>query len=128
MRQGSELVIDDDVRAAPAELRQFLAARVGFPICSVIEEAMQREISLEAQREGFAPSVPFIASLSASMAVGEVIKAAMGLPSPLAPRFQMDALQGPPKGQLIHEVRRSDCRCVARARNIERFRSTHYQR
>jgi molybdopterin/thiamine biosynthesis adenylyltransferase len=111
-----------DVESAPAEKREFLRARLGRPICSVIQEGVALKISAETQRKGFEPSVPFTACFSACMVVAEMIAHLMKWPSVLAPRFQFDFLTGPAYGQELPQARRTSCIC-ARYKNIERTRA-----
>ncbi len=113
-----------DVYAAPAEKRDWLRERIGHQICSVIQEAVAQQLSNEQHQQGFAPSVPFVACLSASMVVAELVKDVAGwtISHPLEPRFQCDVLRGPAYGLTIPQVRRRDCLCVTRQHNIERLR------
>jgi hypothetical protein len=111
-----------DVNRAPSEKREFLRARLGRPICSVIQEGIALKISADEQQKGFEPSVPFTACFSACMIVAEMIAHIMKWPSVLAPRFQFDFLMGPAYGQELPQARRSNCVC-ARHKNIERARA-----
>ena len=94
----------------------------GRPICSVVQEAIAQQLSAEAQRAGFEPSVPFVACLRASMIAAELVKFQAGWPTPLEPRFQLDVLRGPAFGQFLPQARRSDCVCTTRSQNIEKVR------
>ncbi len=111
-----------DVENAPAEKKEFLRSRVGRPVCSVIQEGIALEISLERQKDGFQPSVPFVACFSACMVIAETVAHVCGWPSALAPRFQFDFLMGPAHGQELPQARRADCVC-ARRKNIETVRA-----
>ena len=118
------LVDQSDVDAAKTpEQRTWLEAHVGQRICSVVPAAVLAAISTKGHPENFEPSVPFVACLAAALVVGELVKVAMGLASSLEPRFQMDLLQGPERGELYPEDRRATCECVTRAKNIERVRA-----
>lgn len=121
-QQPLSLITEDDVSAAPPEKQEWLRARVGRQVCSVVPEGIAQELSEDKQRSGFEPSVPFVACLSACMVVGELVKAVCGWPTPLEPRFQFDVLQGPSKGQEFSQGRRLDCMCSTRRRNIADFR------
>lgn len=121
---AEEILTDDDVKVASAEKRAWLRGRLGRKICSVIEEAVAQDISVTKQREGFRPSAPFVACLSASMVVGELLKYWIGIRSPLEPRYQLDVLRGPRWGFDIAQERRRDCICSTRAHNIEVVRRT----
>ncbi len=116
-------VSDADVLAAPAASRDWLAARVGRQVCSVIEEAVATAISSAEQEEGFEPSVPFVATMSAAMVVAELVKEAMGQRPLLDTRFQLDMLRGPAGGLELPMARRRDCMCSTRAANITRAMS-----
>jgi molybdopterin/thiamine biosynthesis adenylyltransferase len=119
--QMSGLVSEVDVQGAPVHKREWLRAQVGQPICSVIQEAIAQQLSEEKQREGFAPSVAFVACLSACMVVSELVKYITGQPT-IEPRFQFDVLRGPAGGQYFPQERRKDCMCVTRRNNIEIWR------
>jgi len=93
--------------------------RLGRQICSVVAEAVARQISSDPQPAGFAPSVPFVATVSACMMVSELAKASAGWPTVLETRFQWDALRGPHLGQLFPQTRRPDCFCSQRGSNID---------
>ena len=110
------------MKSAPTEKQAWLREQVGRKICSIVQEAIVRELSLEKQRAGFRPSVPFVACLSASMVVGEFVKYQMGVSTPLEPRYQLDALWGPERGLEIAQERRRECMCVTRAHNIDLVR------
>lgn len=118
-----EVISEDDVRNAPKEKQDWLRARVGAQICSVIEQAVAQELSREKLRDGFAPSVPFVACFSASMEISELVKSVTGVGTPLVPRFQFDFLRGPAFGELFPQSRRATCVCVTRKSNIEVIRA-----
>lgn len=120
-------VTREDVLAAPLPKQDWLEKRVGRPICSVIQEGIAQQLSESAVRPGFEPSTPFVAGLSASMVVGEFLKALCNWPTPLEPRFQFDILRGPAFGQALPQQRRVDCVCTTRVRNIERWRVAREQ-
>jgi molybdopterin/thiamine biosynthesis adenylyltransferase len=121
-----DVVREEDVLAAPEEHREALRTQVGRPICSVTSEAVARAISAVEQRKGFEPSVPFVATCSAAMVVGEWVKAVTGLPSTLDPRFQFDVLHGPAAGSDFPESRHADCECVQRRGVIAQFRAARH--
>lgn len=118
-QDAEDVVTEADIQAAPVEKQAWLRARIGHQICSVVQEGVAQQLSEEQQRQGFEPSVAFVACLSASMVVGEVVKVAAGWMSPLEPRFQFDVLRGPSGGVPLGQVRRHDCLCVTRRRNID---------
>jgi hypothetical protein len=112
------------VDRAPVEKREFLRARLGKPICSVIQEGIALKISEDEQQKRFEPSVPFTACFSACMVVAEMVAHTMKWPSVLAPRFQFDFLMGPQYGQELPQGRRPGCIC-SRHKNIERVRAAN---
>jgi molybdopterin/thiamine biosynthesis adenylyltransferase len=119
---AESVVTDADVEAAPTERQGFLRERVGKTVCSVVREGVARDISQVEQSAGFSPSVPFVACFSASMMVGELVKEVAGWGSELQTRYQFDLLRGPMSGLMLPQEKRSDCGCVTRAKNIERWR------
>lgn len=121
--QPDTRICEEDVDAAEPSRKAWLRERVGKTVCSVVQEGMARSLSTDDVEANFRPSVPFVACMSAAMIVGELLKDAMGLSSPLAPRFQMDMLRGPSQGDQFPQQRRRDCLCVSRRGNIERLRS-----
>jgi hypothetical protein len=125
---ASGIVTDEDIEAAPAESREFLRARAGRPICSVVSEELTRKISAEAPLPRFAPSVPFVACLSAAMVVAELVKWVTGYATPLETRFQLDALTGPAYGDMFPQERRQTCICRLRPGAIERLRAARRSR
>jgi hypothetical protein len=118
------VVTRDDVQAAPLEKQEYLRARLGQPICSVVSEAVIAKISQEEQGQGFEPSVPFVAAFSACMVVAEAVTYLAGWPSVLQTRFQFDFLQGPGYGEQYPQERRPDCLCQRRG-NINKLRAAH---
>jgi hypothetical protein len=116
------LITEIDVDRAPAEKREFLRARIGRPVCSVIQEGVALAISAVDQQEGFQPSVPFVACFSACMVVAELVAHLCNWPSIAVPRFQFDFLVGPANGQLLPQERRPDCVC-RRRKNIDALRA-----
>ncbi len=115
-------VTEEDVRAAPAKKKEWLRGKIGKLICSVVQEAVAQSISEEKLRKGFQPSVPFVACLSSSMMIGELVRSIMGHPPRLEPRFQFDVVRGPQFGQDFPQERRPDCICVTRRENIDTLR------
>lgn len=111
-----------DVQNAPAEKREWLQQRIGRKICSVIEEGIAQQISDSEVKQGFQPSAPFVAALSAVMIVTELVKSLTGEATNLEPRFQFDVLRGPHHGMMVPQGRQTDCLCVSRRNNIERLR------
>jgi hypothetical protein len=119
---ADSVVTEHDIESAPADRRIWLQKQLGRQVCSVVAEAIAESVSQEHQREGFTPSVPFVATLSSALVVAEFVKAIAGWPSQLEPRFQFDVLMGPAFGLMLPEARHADCMCVQRRENIERVR------
>jgi hypothetical protein len=119
------LVTQVDVDNAPAEKQEFLRSRIGRTVCSVVQEGVAHEISLEEQQDGFQPSVPFVACFSACMVISEAVAHICGWPSVPAPRYQFDFLTGPAYGQELPQGRRLDCICTRR-KNIEALRAVRF--
>jgi len=65
---------EDDIFSAVPEKRQWLQKRIGMQKCSVISEAELESIAQAEHAEGFEPSVAFVACLSASMVVAELVR------------------------------------------------------
>ena len=82
MQDAEGIVTEADVDSAPAERQEWLRERIGQKVCSVVSEGVARQISMDEQRKGFAPSVPFVATMSACMVVGELVKFVAGWTTP----------------------------------------------
>jgi hypothetical protein len=123
VQQRFDVVKDEDVESALPGKKAWLKLRVGKQICSVVGEGVAESLSKDKQSPEFQPSVPFVACLSASMVVGELIKYVTGERTILEPRFQFDMLWGPDRGLCLPESRHADCICVGRSKNISRIRA-----
>jgi molybdopterin/thiamine biosynthesis adenylyltransferase len=124
VQEPDSLVTEADVEAAPQEKRDALRSSIGHPVCSVVQQAVAQQISLEQQEQNFEPSVPFVACFSACMVMTEALVYLCGWDTKLEPRFQFDFLTGPSYGQYLPQARRTDCVC-ARRRNIDKVRALH---
>jgi hypothetical protein len=122
-QQPEASVDENDVAVAPAAHREWLRARIDRKICSVVQEGVAQALSTEQLRQGFEPSVPFVACLGACMVVAELTKHVARWPTSLESRFQFDSLAGPAFGQSYAQARRKDCLCISRRRNIEAVRN-----
>ena len=122
-KQQDDIVRQGDVDAAPANRRAALQGAIGQRICSVVSAAVLAEIAARQPDETFEPSTAFVACLSSAMVAGELVKAACDWNSPLAPRFQLDALVGPQHGLFLPQSRRRECLCVTRSSAIDRYRA-----
>ncbi len=112
---------EGDVAAAPLDKKEFLKSRVGKRLCAVVQEGIERLTESPASAP-FAPSVPFVATMSAALMVAELAKAQGGA-SVLDGRYQLDMLRGPAAGLTLPQACRSDCSTVMRRGTIERWRS-----
>lgn len=121
--RDSECVVTlADIEAAPPAKRPYLQEHIGVKICSVVSEAMIARIAQVGTQASFAPSVPFVASMSATMVMGSLTRRLLE-PHSLIPRFIFDILQGPDRGELLRERARPRCICQARRNAIERVRA-----
>ncbi len=116
---------EDDIFSAVPEKRQWLQKRIGMQKCSVISEAELESIAQEEHAEGFEPSVAFVACLSASMVVAELVRYLAGWTPTLETGYQFDVLFGPQYGLKKAHGRKPTCVCVQRKHVIETFRAKH---
>ncbi len=127
-QEGESEITAADAIAAPPERQSWLRERIGRKVCAVVAEGIAQRISSDRLREGFEPSVPFVACMSARMIVGECLKHILGIRSTLAPRFQLDLLRGPVAGLDFAQERRADCVCATQQRNIDLVRNQRQTR
>lgn len=127
LQEPDSLVTQADVETAPQEKQNALRSSIGHPVCSVAQQAVAQQISIEQQEQDFEPSVPFVACFSACMVMTEALAYLCGWDSKLEPRFQFDFLMGPHYGQNLPQARRTACVC-ARSRNIDKVRALHILR
>lgn len=125
LKDMHSVVTKDDVRAAPAQKRKWLGTQVGKELCSVVSEATIEKLSQEKQKEGFQPSVPFVACLSSCMVVAELVRQMLQWPRILETGFQFDVLAGPQYGIRKAHSRKPTCICVQRKNTIELLRKKH---
>lgn len=116
----NRVLSDADVAAADPVRRPFLAARVGRPLCSILEEAAS--LSVDDLDDDFRPSVPFAATFSACMMVAELVRYLMTGAVGVEPQYFLSLLWGPQNGDHYPEDRHADCRCVTRRATIDRYR------
>ena len=112
-----------DVAAANPASRAWLSARIGKPICSVLEDAAA--LSADGVAEGFRPSVPFVATFSACMMITEMVRYQTTGAVGVVPQYFLSLLWGPDYGDHYEEDRHADCVCVTRAAVIDRHRALH---
>ena len=117
IREQLGVITDADVEQASEDMKPWLAQRRNKTICSVVQEAMAQRIS--AERIAFAPSVPFVACLSAVMMVAELVKLQLSNQPAFNGCFQFDSLVGPAGGLWQPQKPSLDCLCQARRANIE---------
>lgn len=122
IRDQHAVITDSDIEQASEDMKTWLVQRRNKTICSVVQEAMAQRIS--SQSVAFAPSVPFVACLSAVMMVAELVKLHLPDPPPFDTCFQFDSLVGPPGGLWQPQKPSVDCLCQARRANIESMRNT----
>lgn len=108
-----------DVEGAPIDKREVLEINLGRPACSVAAELSA--ISTLAMEDDFAPSVPFVATMSAVLVVGELVRRAMGIRSDCR-RFKFDVLLGPHYGRKVNEPASAGCECQTRRHVIDAVR------
>ena len=108
------------IEMAPEDKRPFLQARIGKPACSVAAD--MAAITEGPVKEGFAPSVPFVAAMSGVLVMAEVIRRLIGQTVGVR-KFYFDVLVGPERGARINEQAKSTCRCQTRKGPIERQRA-----
>lgn len=116
-----DLVTEEDIQAAPEEKRDYLCGFLGKTYCSVVSEVeMGRRVSVG--KANFAASVPFVACLSASMVVGELVRAVSHWTPELETGFQFDVLVGPQRGIRKSHSRKIQCICLTRQSLIDGMR------
>lgn len=127
----SESSLDGDLTAPLTEAdvmqaqgnQEWLTSHLGRPKCSVIEEARLRAMANGDIAEGFSPSVPFAACLSACLEITELVRYATNNEVGVRPAYQLNMLWGPQRDGHIELDRKPGCFCVTRRRNIDRFRA-----
>jgi len=122
LRDASATVTDEDVRAAGPEKRDFLAQRVGRPICSVLTEIEQLSVKPRGELP-VRPAVSFVSMTSGTLLAAEYVKHAAGVGSPLETFFQMD-LMFPLTSAFLQPVEKAKgCYCVQRSEEVARYRA-----
>lgn len=123
LRDQTATITEYDVEIAPDDKKEFLRARIGRQMCSVVSEAELEKLSKEKRAQRFRPSVPFVACLSASMIVVELVRYILNSKQVLSTGFQFDVLVGPHNGIRKDHARKISCLCVTRRSIIEKLRS-----
>lgn len=124
LQNQTSILSNYDVERAPNEKKEWLRARTGRQICSVVSEAELEKLSKEKFENRFRPSVPFVACLSAAMVITEFLRYLMKEPPVLATGFQFDVLVGPHNEIKKEHSRKGSCLCVTRKPLIEKLRRT----
>ena len=126
---GSDLnrpLTEQDVSEADESKRAWLGERMaqGKTVCAIISEAQSRSLGLELE-QGFSPSVPFVATVSAALVVAQALKSFLYPDAEFTQRFQMESVFIGPEAS-IGVLTRADplCECVAHRAIIERVAST----
>jgi hypothetical protein len=117
------IITDEVIEKADPDRRPWLRKHLGKRVCSITSEAVVSFLSAEMHRQGFAPAVPFVSCFSACMMVTELVRFVTTGKTLPEPRYQMNMLWGPRRGQPYDEHRRVDCICVQRRNNISRVRA-----
>lgn len=118
-----DVITEDDLEHASPEKRVFLAKNIGKQICALLSEAEIEKITKQPSKQGFQPSVPFVACLSACMVVTELVRTIRRDTSALETGFQFDVLVGPQNGIRKSHARKKSCICVDRREVIEKLRA-----
>lgn len=113
---------EQDILQAQDSQRDWLRSQLaqGKTICATITEAQSRALGM-VTKEGFSPSVPFVATASAALVVAQALKALFFPGSEFTQRFQMESLFIGPEASM-GVLTRADltCECVVHRRLIEK--------
>jgi molybdopterin/thiamine biosynthesis adenylyltransferase len=107
-----DIVKMSDVDIAPEAMKPFLRERLGRTICSVVSERTMQELA-PGTEPGFAPSVPWVATLCGALVVAQGVRASILEPGYCPSRVSFDALTGPESIAEWDERPRDRCRCKA---------------
>lgn len=116
---------DQDIAIADESKREWLRdrQREGKPVCSVISEAQLAARLGIAANEGFRPSVPFVASASASLVIAAAVKALAFPHAPAPSMFQIGSIfLGPENSSSVARSPSIRCQCVVHRSRIEALR------
>jgi molybdopterin/thiamine biosynthesis adenylyltransferase len=106
---------NQDIAGAEESKREWLRARQleGKTVCSIITEAQLAARLGVAANDGFRPSVPFVASASASLVVAEAVKSLAFPNAPAPSMFQIASLfLGPEHSAAATRLPSQRCQCV----------------
>ncbi|HWT19225.1 MAG TPA: ThiF family adenylyltransferase [Variovorax sp.] len=111
-----------DVSNAEESERAWLSEQLtqGKTVCATISEAQSRLLGMDIE-EGFNPSVPFVATVSAALVLTQALKALLYPEAEFTQRFQMESVFIGPESSL-GVLTRADptCECVVHRRLIDR--------
>lgn len=116
------LLTDDDIARAAPEKQETLRLHKGKRICSIVPEMIAQALSSGKTEPGFAPSVPFAASFSASLELTEFVRYTTTGTVGIQPLFQMSLLVGPFTAQRLNDVRHDGCECRTQGQFIKQWR------
>ena len=126
---ADQQITEDHVAVAPEDKKDFLKSQVGKKAHGVAcaKAIEMKEMFAESNKDGFAPSVPFVATMTAVLVMAEVVRRLMDLAS-VPRRFQFDVLVGPQRGLKLNEKANPGCRCQKRQGPIEKLREARRAR
>ena len=130
---GSDLnrpLTEQDVLEADESKRAWLSELLvqGKTVCATISEAQSRALGLDLEK-GFSPSVPFVATASATLVVAQALKSFLFPDAEFTQRFQMESVFIGPEASIgVLTCADSRCECVTRRAIIERVASARNDR
>lgn len=116
-------ITDEDIAVAPEHKQAWLRERIGQKTCSVISEAALQSLRDTEDSEGFSPSAPFVACMSAALVVARAVASLIEPDRATGSRFTFDILHGPANGFELHEAAKPTCDCTNRAGIINHWRA-----
>lgn len=131
LNDANRQLTDQDIEVAEASKREWLRERQreGKTVCSIITEAQLAARLGVGANDGFRPSVPFVATASASLVVAAAVKA-NAFPDARAPSmFQIGSLfLGPDHSASVERIPWSHCQCVTQRKIINAVRTARLRR
>jgi hypothetical protein len=116
---------DDDIRQANPGRRAWLEEqrRQGKNICSLISEASLTALGVDAEG-GFRPSVPFVATASSALVVGEMVKALLFPENRYSQNHTWgNVFLGVENSLSLRRPARPTCQCITHRGVIEQMRA-----
>lgn len=119
-----EALIDDrHVAGAPPHMREWLHARKGKTVCSVLSEAALAHMGVNST-EAFRPSVPFVATAAASLMMAELLKGVVSPERGYVQQFTFGNLfLGPSHSAGLERPASPRCICIAGRPAIDAWRA-----